>query len=661
MRNFLQLFTFLFCIATIAQQVVTPAVLPEKTVSDTYHGTVVKDPYRYVENLEDPTVLSWMRDHSNYARTQLDAIPGRKSLLDKFFEFDSRVSSNVSTTRITENGRYFYIKFRPEDDNGKLYYRDRYQGEEKLLFDPETYRPDADVNYVINNIFPDKKGDKVAVFVSADGSENSDLFILSKDGTRFPDLIDRCDYWGFSWMPDNDSFTYLRYNSSDLKDVNRQINMKTFLHVMGSDVDQDRIALSADTHPAMEIAPKEIPIFYYDELTRRYFAAPVTVEKNYRLYMSDNQTPGLPENWVKVVKMEDEVVNTRTDGKYLYVKSFKNAPNYKISRLPLDNTNSPAETVVPESKNEVIRDFEVTREGLYYSTTENGVESKVYFIANGQTKAKRLELPFTAGSIALSNVRSDLADIWMEITGWTSPSKRYRYLANTNTFEYEPLSSQAEYPELDQMEIKETTITSHDGTRVPLSIIYKKGLNMNGKNPTLLYGYGSYGATFTPVFSPILLNFVVHDGVFAIAHVRGGGELGDKWHKAGQKTTKPNTWKDAIAAAEYLIAEKYSSKETLGIWGGSAGGILVGRAMTERPDLFSFAIPEVGAMNTVRMEASPNGPVNAPEFGTVEDPDEFRALLEMDSYHHLKEGVSYPATLVTAGFNDPRVIAWEPA
>ncbi len=203
-------------------------------------------------------------------------------------------------------------------------------------------------------------------------------------------------------------------------------------------------------------------------------------------------------------------------------------------------------------------------------------------------------------------------------------------------------------------------IPSHDGVEVPVSLIYDKNMKRDGSNPVMMYGYGSYGITISPFFSTIFLTWVSEGGVIAISHVRGGGELGDAWHKAGYKQTKPNTWKDFIATAEYLHKEKISSPEKTMIFGGSAGGILVGRAMTERPDLFGVAVPAVGAMNTVRSEFTPNGPVNVPEFGTVKDESEFKALYEMDSYLHVEDGVKYPATMITAGINDPRVVAWEP-
>ena len=204
-------------------------------------------------------------------------------------------------------------------------------------------------------------------------------------------------------------------------------------------------------------------------------------------------------------------------------------------------------------------------------------------------------------------------------------------------------------------------MTSHDGTQVPLSIVMKKGTRLDGSNPTILYGYGAYGSTDDPFFSPRVYAWIERGGIWATAHVRGGGEYGKAWHEAGRKATKPNTWKDAIALGEWLVANRYTSPAKLAIYGGSAGGIYVGRAITERPDLFAAAVPAVGVMDAVRMESSANGVANVPEFGTVKKEDEFKALLAMSSYHHVKDGTRYPAVLAIHGVNDIRVDVWQSA
>lgn len=228
-------------------------------------------------------------------------------------------------------------------------------------------------------------------------------------------------------------------------------------------------------------------------------------------------------------------------------------------------------------------------------------------------------------------------------------------------FKLENLFEEAKYPEYTDLLVEEVMVESYDGVKVPLSLVYKKGIKKNGDNPVLMTGYGAYGYSLKPVFDPDLLLWALEGGIVATAHVRGGGELGDQWHKGGFKTTKANTWKDLIACSEYLISENYSSDKKIAIHGISAGGILIGRAMTERPDLFAAAISLVGLMNPLRFEETTAGPQNAAEFGTVKDSVECMALIEMDPYLHLKAGIKYPATLVTAGINDIRVTVWQPA
>jgi prolyl oligopeptidase len=292
---------------------------------------------------------------------------------------------------------------------------------------------------------------------------------------------------------------------------------------------------------------------------------------------------------------------------------------------------------------------------------KNGIETKLFECNFDGSNRSEINTPTKASTIVLSSRGYKFSDLWVSTTGWTSKSKRYRYDVKDKKFSLEQLSTLIEYPEFDNLEVEEVMVKSHDGVEVPLSLIYKKGTKKDGENPVLFYGYGSYGLSMTPAFNPQNLLWVNKGGILAIAHVRGGGELGKKWHLDGQKSTKQNTWKDVIACAEYMIKEKYTNSNKTAIYSRSAGGIFVGRAITERPDLFAVAIPGVGAMNTVRMENTPNGAANIAEFGTMLKEDEAKALIGMDSYLNLKPGVKYPATLTTAGFNDPRIIVWQPA
>ncbi|MFD1095814.1 prolyl oligopeptidase family serine peptidase [Salegentibacter chungangensis] len=650
---------FLVSTGLYAQKIAKPDAPPQKIVTDEYHGVKVEDPYRYMEDLKDPKVINWMKENTNYAEAVLNKIPGKEEMLAKMRELDGRTAARIYNLKMSDNDDYYYLLQKPEDEKGKLYYSKGYEGEEKLLFEPDNYKSDSDGSYSILGLFPDNEGEKIAIILAPDGSENGEMIILNRQGERLQDQLDLVDY--VSWLKDDNSLVYTKLNSADLTDKNRQLNLKSYIHKLGDEQAKDKVVFSSANNSDLNIKPEEIPLVFYDKDADKLLGLVVTVNKALKLYMAE---PGDMNNisWKQLTSADDKVEDFSLSSNHIYYKTFKNAPNFKIMMAGLDKPAfENAELLVDSPEEGPINDFEISRDGIFYVVKSNGVEAKVYFQPKGQQNAKQLELPFTAGSASLATKGSKFGDVWVTISGWTSPAKRYMYDPSTDNFKFQPLSTPAEYPELDDLVAKEVMVTSHDGVKVPVSILHKKGIKMDGSNPVMMYGYGSYGATIGPFFSPLLLAYTLYDGIFVVPHVRGGGELGDDWHRAGQKLNKPNTWKDAIAAAEYLIDEGYTSSEKLSIFGGSAGGIFVGRAITERPDLFGAASPQVGAMNTVRMEETPNGPVNAPEFGTVKDPEEFKGLLEMDSYLHIEDGTKYPATLVTGGMNDPRVSAWEPA
>lgn len=647
-------------VAVLAQ--LKPQTAPEKVVTDDYFGVKLDDPYRYLENLDDPKVIEWMKSNASYARAKINEVPERSNIIKKLQEFDNRKESSINSLKITENDHYFYLKRKPNEENGKLYYRVGYKGAEKLLFDPDTYKKTAGVNYSISSVAPTYNGDKVAIEISPNGSESAELLIIGKDGKVHPEVFDRCWFSSPSWLPDGNSFTYNRLNSADVTDVNRLLNSKVYYHKLGDDPKNDVEFFSNKTNPELNIGPEEFPINYYHKNSNKHYGMVFTVDKRYKIYTTDRKDNFSPTSWKNLVDKKDEVVDFNFDKDHIYYMTFKNASNYKIIKVPIENPNiDKAITVVEEPKNGNITGFTVTKDGLYYAVTENGVQAKAYFIPNGKKDALQLKLPFPAGSASFSSKDELQSDVWITLTGWTSPTKRYLYNPGSNSFTEQPMTKVVNYPEIKNLIAKEVMVPSHDGTLVPVSIIYNKNTKLNGNNPVLMMGYGAYGVSMQPFFSTFILTYLEYDGIFVVPHIRGGGELGDAWHKAGQKTTKPNTWKDFIASAEYLIREKYTSPKRIAITGGSAGGILIGRAVTERPDLFAAAIPEVGCLNAVRMENSPNGPGNVPEFGTVTKEDEFKALLEMDAFHHIKKNTAYPAMLITAGMNDPRVIAWEPA
>ena len=657
-------YLILYCLITsitfaVAQQA---PVAPVRPVVEEYCGEQVTDRYRYMEDMGDPEVQKWFRGQADHARSILGQIPGRDKLEQEILEIANRQMSKVSQVETAGNDRYFYLKTKQGEDIGRLYYRDGYEGEEKLLFDPTAYDSASEKQYALFFHKPSRDGSKIAFSVTADGAEIGMLMVMDvATRTLYPERIDGFWFGELSWLPDNKQFFYLLPQRSN-PDTSAQFN-KTLLHQVGTESSEDQEILSKTHNPELGIQAIDYPLVYVSspspthliaelggvDADRKVFCAPIEQLEQDRV------------QWTTLADLDDEVgksvVSVRGDE--IFVLTSKNTERFAIVKTSSSNPNlKQSEVVVPEGE-EVIKEFVLTPEGLYYSTVANGIEAHLYYLADGAEAPERVTLPTKAGVVDIKSTGRQSSDLWVGLGGWTLPYTRYRYA--TGTFEEMSLSSKTEYPEFQNLVVEETMIPSHDGTLVPLSVIYQEGTPRDGSAPLMLRGYGAYGTSIEPYFVPDRLFWTVQGGIYAVAHVRGGGELGDAWHQSGKKTTKHNTWKDFIACAEYLIEKKYTSAEKLSINSASAGGILIGRAMTERPDLFAVAIPEVGTTNVLRLEKLGSGPANTKEFGSIQNPEECKALLAMDAYHHVEEKTEYPATLVTAGMNDPRVAAWMPA
>lgn len=640
-----------------------PAPAPVRPVTDTYFGVEVTDPYRYMENMDDTVFLNWMQEYADYTRNILDNISGRNALIDWFRELDQRKSDKISGLQIAENGRYFYMKLTPEDEVGKLFCRDGWEEEEKLLYDPEDYDDGTGTSFVISRIHPDFNGDRIGISVAADGSESNTMIVMDvTTGKLLPDKIERV-FW-LTWLNDGSGFIYGKTNTDNIHDPDRLRDLKVYYHRLGTSAYRDHLVFSSEMYPEVDKKPEEIPQILYDPYEHDFYLVLFTVDRYLKLFRAEMEEfdPERRFDWKQLITREDQVQNFYPKGDDLYLYTAKHAPGFKVLRTSKSDPDIPgAEVVVPEPEKGMISNFTFTREAMYYTVKVNGVQELLFRMPAGTNSVEEVQLPAQAGSLGVRTRQHRFDDIWVTINGWTMDDRRYRYHPSSGEFTPEPLSSIASFPEYEDLMVEELMVPSHDGTLVPLSVIYSKETAKDGTAPLLMTGYGAYGFSRTPVFKPYMLTWTLKGGIYAVAHVRGGGELGDAWRLAGHKTTKPNTWKDFIACAEFLADEEYTSPEKLAVYGRSAGGILIGRAITERPDLFAAAVPIVGVMNPLRAEQSPNGPPNAPEFGTVKDSVECMALMEMDAYLHVEDGVDYPATLVTAGFNDPRVIVWQPA
>ena len=639
-----------------------PPVAPVRPVTDEYFGVKVVDPYRYMENMKDPEVEAWFKAQNDYTRAVLARIPGRDALLAEIKKFDESAPARVSDVRRLLNGRYFYQKRLASEDVPKIYMRDGLNGEEKLLVDPATFAQSGGPHYSINYYGPSFDGRHIAFGVSPAGSEDAVLRVLdTSTGKETGDVIDRAQFGSPSWLPDGRSFVYNRLQKlgPNAAPTDRYLNSRAYLHVLGRNPDTDPEVFGIGLSSALNVSPADIPFLatvpgssYVLGIVAHGVQNEITA---YAAPLASLDKPGIL--WRKFCDVDDDVTSFDIHDNDLYLLSHKGASRFKVLHTTLSNPDvAGAEVIVPAGE-AVIRNIAAARDALYVQELDGGI-GRLLRVPYG-SKSEPVRLPFD-GSVTLSATDQRVPGTLLEMASWTKANKIYAYDPESQQVTDTKLQPIGPYDDPKDLESVEVKAKSYDGTLIPLSIVYKKGLKLAGSSPTLLEGYGAYGITEDPFFDPRFLAWYNLGGVFAVAHVRGGGEYGEDWHRAGKGLTKPNTWKDFVACGEYLIEHKYTDSAHLGGIGGSAGGITIGRTLTERPDLFAALIDAVPMSDVVRAEFTPNGPPNIPEFGTVKTEDGFKGLYAMSAYHHVKDGTAYPAVMLTTGFNDPRVISWEP-
>jgi prolyl oligopeptidase len=640
----------------------SPPAAPRREVADTYFGTVIRDPYRWMETPvgKNPEFMDWLKQENAYTREVLDRLPERPALLARLNQL-ADVGTLVPTVASADR-RLFYLKLDPGQQVPKLYQRDLTTRRDRMLLDPDTLPKPEGSHWSIDYVVPTPDGKLVGYGASLGGSEHTTLHLMDPATARLlPDSISRVQFGIVNWEPNGRAFYYNRLNAAgDTNPSLRYRNSATFRHVLGQPVERDQLVLGPGSTPSVEIGPDDFPVVLPVEGSPFVYALILHGVKNeltlYGAKASDIK--GAQTAWRKLVDVDDAVTGVDFRASDVYLLTHKDAPRFKVLRIRADAPDlSQADVVVPEQRG-VLTAIAVAKDALYVRELEGGL-GRVRRVPFGQRGGARIQLP-SDGAISTIVVDRRQPGVLFPLESWTRSRLWYRYTPGQRQPSDTRLVAPAKV-DVSEYESVETEVPSHDGVKVPLSIVYRKGIKKDGNHPLLLDGYGAYGITYDPNFSPTRLAWLERGGVFAVAHVRGGGEYGEDWHRAGQKATKPNTWKDFIACAEYLVREGYTSPEHLAGTGGSAGGILIGRAITERPDLFRAAVPRVGAMNALRAEHEPGGPANIPEFGTTAKQDEFQALREMDAVAHVKDGVRYPAVLLTSGINDSRVEPWQPA
>ena len=627
-----------------------------------YFGYILLDPYDNLENLNDTLVLKWLKEQTTFSDEIIQRIKGREHIITLEKEMEGETDINTKYLKITPNNKYFYLKNNLTNNTFSLYYRDGLNNEEQILVNPNQLS--SNENATINYIQPNYDGSKILININENGAEIGNMYIFDvTNNLLLKDIITNC--WpsalgGVSWLTNNESFIYSHIPVIDSNSEEFILNTASVLYSLEQKNKKRTVLLSKNNNPNLEIASGDFPIVSIRNQSKKYIFGRIGGARNYDDYYYAKHVSNSIE-WKSLYKKEDKVKEfIIDDNDNLYFLTAQNASNYKIGKTSLTHPNfKNFETIIEEDATAVITDLSITSEGLFYVKTKNGVDARLYQFKNNTTK--EISIPKQSGNIRLISNGSLHKQLWIKIEGWTNKMERYKYNFENENFKRDDLYPSNASNKLNDFIVKEIEVTSYDGTKVPLSIIHKKNLVLNSNNPVLITGYGAYGISDTPYLDKHMYHWVNNGGVYAISHTRGGGEKGDAWHKGGYKKTKPNTWKDFIACTQYIISKKYSSPKKIAAWSASAGGILIGRAITERPDLYAAAIIKVGILNTLRNEFGANGKNGIKEFGTVSDSLEFKYLLEMDAYHHIKENTKYPAIFLTAGLNDSRISAWQPA
>ncbi len=648
---------------SVAQEPTTAPVAPVRAVTEEYFDSKVSDPYRYMENLTDPEVVAWFKAQDAYTRSVLSTIPGRAAMLARIKQFDRSGPPRVFDVQRYQSGRYFYQKRLPDENVAKLYERIGLQGPERLLVDPDKYVMKPDEHYTLDYYVPSFDGSYVAYGVSPSGSEDAVIHILNlRTGKETGELIDRSWYGGISWLPDGQSFLHVRFQklSSGADPTERRLKSRVYLHKVGTDPESDLPIFGYGVNSGIDLDPADSCSVLSDPRTR-YALAFVNhgFNNDLTVYATPLESMGKATvNWQKIIDVDDGVVNLDVRRDDLYLITHKDAPRFKVIRVSLSHPAPvKAQVVIPPSE-AVIMNVTAMADALYIQELDGGI-GRLLRLPYTEDAAQKIPLPFD-GRIVLDGGDSRLDGVVFDLSSWTKAPKIFEYLPKENRVGDTKLQPMGAFDEPADVESTEARVPSYDGTLIPLSIVFKKGTQLDGSHPTLLIGYGAYSITLEPRFDPRLLAWFEQGGIMAVAHVRGGGEHGEEWHQGGMMQNKPNTWRDFIACAEYLIKAGYTSSAKLAGQGGSAGGILIGRAFTERPELFAAALDDVGLSDMIRDMFSPDGPLNVPEYGDLKTKQGFQNLFEISAYYHVKDGVHYPAVMITAGMNDPRVVPWEP-
>lgn len=613
------------------------------TQQDNYHGTVVSDPYRWLEEEKSEEVSAWVESQNTLARPYLAELPSReryKERLTALWDYEKY------STPYMVNGKLFYSYNDGLQNQYVLYMADGVNGEPEVLIDPNTLSEDGTVSMASTELSP--KASFLAYMLSDGGTDWKTIHV--RDTSKKSDLTDTIKGIKFSniaWLPDESGFFYSRYPQNEAGKYDDSQTVSIYFHAIGTAQSEDKKVFAFDNKPTWNPYPsvvqdgKTLLISVFEGYQANGVYAKSLVNDNSELVPVFDKWDG---RYDLIGEHDDE----------LFFTSTANAPTGKVIKVDFDGGVKATETVI-ESTSDTLSSVSLLGEKLFALYLKDVKGQVSVFDLNGE---KIDEIAFTdIGSVSGFYGSKNADTTFYKLTGFTNPGQVFAYdVKSGESSLFKSIDTGVNY---DDYETKQIFYTSKDGTKVPMFIVHKKGLKLDGNNKTLLYGYGGFNISLLPRYSVSRMVWVEQGNVLAIANLRGGGEYGQQWHKAGTKLDKQNVFDDFIAAGEYLVESGYTTPEKMGIQGGSNGGLLVGATLTQRPDLFSAALPAVGVLDMLRYHTpSANARAWSSDYGLSENKDEFEALYAYSPLHNTKPGTCYPATLVTTGDHDDRVVPW---
>lgn len=624
-----------------------PPATEKRAVVDTYHGTKVSDDYRWLENGADPAVKAWSEGQNACTRAYLDKLPGREALRERFTAlmggaapafFDLEIANGIlfAMKRQPPKQQPFLVTLASADDPGSA----------KPVVDPNLLDPRGIT--AIDWFAPSPDGKLVAVSLSVGGSEDGTAHVYEvATGKPVYEAIPRVQEGtgggSLAWDKDGKGFTYTRYpRAGERPKADENFYQQVYHHALGTPESRDTYSIGKDW-------PRIAEAFLRRSDDGGYLLATVANGDGgeYAFHLL-----GPSGTWARVAGFEDQAVGARFGpGGTLYLLSIKDAPRGKILRLSLGGEGlSKATVVVPESQ-AVIEGFRPTASRLYVRDLLGGPSRVRIFDVEGKPLG---EVPVPPVSSVGSLIQVGKDDLLFRGASYLTPGAWYRYAADSGKATRTALTETSP-ADFSDTEVVQTLAASKDGTKIPLVILRRKGTTLDGNNPALLTGYGGFGISERPSFSSARRVWIEQGGIYAIASLRGGGDFGEEWHAAGKLTRKQNVFDDFTACARALVEQGYTRPGRLAITGGSNGGLLMGALLVQHPELFKAVVSSVGIYDMLRVELSTNGAFNVTEYGTVKDPEQFKALLAYSPYHAVRKGAAYPASLFKTGANDPRV------